>query len=281
MRCGECNAFHMYKEYHPSAPLSPYIDKYWEFKGHPEYGMRINILPDGCTDFIFTLGEVANAVDGSLVMQPYRAYFVGAMTRYSELVTYADTVHMLGIRFLPCGILRFMNLPLHELSNLRISTEDIESPFGHSFAERLCEQENIRAQICFIEEFLIKLMHQCTPKAEEAMLFAVKQINLHNGNLSLHQLADETCMCQRHFERKFKWHTGYTPKEYSRIMKFKYTVDLLRGTSYDNLLSVAIKAGYYDVPHLSKEIKKMSGNTPTHFLASPPPEDGTLTYVKP
>ena len=52
----------MYKEYHPSPLLSPYIDKYWEFKGQPGYGMHINILPDGCTDFIFTLGEALKAV---------------------------------------------------------------------------------------------------------------------------------------------------------------------------------------------------------------------------
>ena len=50
----------MYTEYQPSHLLAPYIDNYWEFKGNPEYGMRIHILPDGCTDFIFTLGEVAD-----------------------------------------------------------------------------------------------------------------------------------------------------------------------------------------------------------------------------
>ena len=71
----------MYTEYQPSHLLVPYIDSYWEFKGNPDYGMRIHILPDGCTDFIFTLGEVANAVEeGSLIMQPYRSYFVGPMT---------------------------------------------------------------------------------------------------------------------------------------------------------------------------------------------------------
>lgn len=271
----------MYKEYPPSPLLAPYIDKYWEFKGQPEYGMRINILPDGCTDFIFTLGEVANAVGESLVMQPYRAYFVGAMTKYSELVTYAETVHMLGIRFLPCGMLRFMNLPLHELTNQRVSTEDLECLFNHSFAERLCEQQSIRGRINLIEHFLVEALHGCIPKAEQPILFAVQQINLHKGNLSLRQLSDETCLCQRHFERKFKIHTGLTPKEYSRIIKFKNTVDLLRSTPFDNLLSVAIQAGYYDVPHLSKEIKKMSGNTPSSFLTSPPPEEGTLTYVRP
>lgn len=63
-------------------------------------------------------------------------------------------------------------------------------------------------------------------------------------------------------------------------MKFKHVVDLLRSTSFDNLLSVAIKAGYYDVSHLSKEIKKMSGNTPSQLLTSAPLEEGTLSYVK-
>ena len=59
----------MYTEYQPSHLLAPYIDNYWEFKGNPEYGMRIHILPDGCTDFIFTLGEVADTVEEeSLIM---------------------------------------------------------------------------------------------------------------------------------------------------------------------------------------------------------------------
>ena len=77
----------MYNEYQPSLLLAPYIDKYWEFKGNPDYGMKINILPDGCTDFIFTLGEVADiAEQESLIMQPYRSYFVGPMSRYSTLI---------------------------------------------------------------------------------------------------------------------------------------------------------------------------------------------------
>ena len=65
----------MYTEYQPSYLLAPYIDNYWEFKGKPEYGMRIHILPDGCTDFIFTLGDVVSTVkEETLVMQPYSAY---------------------------------------------------------------------------------------------------------------------------------------------------------------------------------------------------------------
>ena len=227
----------MYKEYHPSPLLSPYIDKYWEFKGQPGYGMHINILPDGCTDFIFTLGEAPKAVHDSLVMQPYHTYFIGAMTKYSELVTHTVTVHMLGIRFLPCGILRFMDLPLQELTNLRLNADELTSLFTHSFAERLGELGTIQEHLVFIENFLLQALCRYSPKAERSMLFAIQQINRCKG-------------------------------------------DLLRRTSFDNLLSVAIKAGYYDVSHLSKEIKKMSGNAPSQLLTSAPLEEGTLSYVK-
>ena len=94
-------------------------------------------------------------------------------------------------------------------------------------------------------------------------------------------LMDDVCLCQRHFERKFKHYTGFTPKEYSRIVKFKNAVELLRITTSANLLTTAVDAGYYDLVHCSKEIKSMSGNTPASFLSLTVPEETTLTYIEP
>ena len=246
----------MYNEYQPSLLLAPYIDKYWEFKGNPDYGMKINILPDGCTDFIFTLGEVADiAEQESLIMQPYRSYFVGPMSRYSTLITYAKSIHMFGIRFLPCGLFRFMQLPLEELGNQRISTFESGGIFNDSLAERLCEQPYIQDKIRLIESFLTQAL--CTNnKIEKQISYAVDCINLSKGQLPIRSLVENVCLCQRHFERKFKHQTGYSPKEYSRIIKFKNAVDLLRSTSSNQLFSVAIEAGYYDTAHLSKEIRQ-------------------------
>lgn len=102
----------MYNEYQPSLLLAPYIDKYWEFKGNPDYGMKINILPDGCTDFIFTLGEVADiAEQESLIMQPYRSYFVGPMSRYSTLINLCEKHPYV---WYPFSALRF--IPLHAIT---------------------------------------------------------------------------------------------------------------------------------------------------------------------
>lgn len=271
----------MYTEYQPSHLLAPYIDNYWEFKGNPEYGMRIHILPDGCTDFIFTLGEVAHTVEEeSLVMQPYRSYFVGPMKKYSALVTYAESVHMFGVRFLPCGLSCFTRLPLHEFANLRISTDELKTVFDETFVDRLCEQNHVSGRIRVVEEFLLTYLSHSYISADSHVAMAVNLINQSGGKRSVNSLMDEVCLCQRHFERKFKYYTGFTPKEYSRIIKFKNAIESLRCTTSASLLTTAIDAGYYDLAHFSKEIKALSGNTPASFLSSEIPEDTTLTYIE-
>ena len=61
----------MYTEYQPCGLLSAYIDKYWVFKGKTELGTYFKILPDGCCDFIFSIGDTAQCVGTNQpVMQP-------------------------------------------------------------------------------------------------------------------------------------------------------------------------------------------------------------------
>lgn len=269
----------MYTEYQPCSLLSPFIDKYWVFEGSPEFGMRFKILPDGCTDFIFSIGEVANPVERSqMLMQPYRSYFVGPMTKYSELITSTRTIHMLGIRFLASGLAFFTNFPLYELANQRINTIDGLTLFDNFFAETLCEMPDIQARIFLIEKHLTNYLHKNYNPVDKQIISAVNYITQSQGRLPIQRLMDQICICQRHFERKFRNNTGFTPKEYSRIMKFRNALNLLKSTHYDNLLSIAIESGYYDLPHFSKEIKHLSGSTPYTLLSEPMPENTTLTY---
>ena len=212
-------------------------------------------------------------------MQPYRCFFVGPMTTFSELVTNTPSVHMLGVRFHPCGLTAFCKPPLSEFTNQRISSNDLTLLFTDSFAESLCEAQTLQQQICLIERFLIHRLKD-NYEIDPQIPFAVQQINRSKGRLPILQLMDEICICQRHFERKFKAYTGYTPKEYSWIMKFRNTIDLLKNCIPDNLLTIAVEAGYYDLSHFNKEIRQLSGNTPASFLSIPIPEDVLLTYLE-
>lgn len=270
----------MYKEYPPCSLLAPYIDKYWEFQGTLEYGTRMNILADGFTDFIFTLGNATETVNGSMKMQPYHSYFVGPMHTYSELIIRSESIHMVGIRFPPNGLSYFMKLPLHELGNMRISVNELNSIFDDSFAEMLAEQPGIQQRITLIEDFLLKHLFKNDPISDPSIAYAINQINIHKGKLPINHLMNDICLCQRHFERKFKMQTGYSPKKYSSIIKFKNAIELLRDSSFDNLLSVAVRAGYYDVSHLSREVRNLSGSTPYSFLSIPHENEISLIYME-
>ena len=272
----------MYREYQPCGLLAPYVDKIWEFKGSPEYGMRINVLPDGCTDLIFALGGISQPVGSEgRIMPSCRSFFVGPMKRYSELVAYTETVHMVGIRFHPCGLFRFMDLPVQELAGQRISSTDLEIKlFDDSFTERLYELPDLRSRIQCIETVLVRSMYK-HDVVDKQIVFAVNRIHLYHGQREIRLLAEDACLCQRHLERRFKLFTGFTPKEYSRIVKFRQAIDLLKSTTEaNNLLSVAVNAGYYDVSHFLKEVKTLSGGTAESFLSPTLPQEGLLTYIE-
>lgn len=214
-------------------------------------------------------------------MRSHCSYFVGSMNTYTELVAHTESVHILGVRFRPCGLSKFIELPLYELVNQIFCTSDLPTIFGHSFAEMLCEKVNTKQRIDAIEECLTKQLIHSNRSCDKQIVSAVDRIIQSKGIIPIKQLSAEICLCQRHFERKFRICTGYSPKEYSQIVKFWNAIEILRNYNpFDSLLSIAVEAGYYDVPHLSKEVKRLSGNSPYAFLSSPVGDEVKVIHIE-
>lgn len=121
-------------------------------------------------------------------------------------------------------------------------------------------------------DFIFSIDHQ--------MLQATRLIIRSNGMMPIRELTDQLYLGQRHFERKFKHTTGYTPKEFSRITKFRYATRVLRSIKDTDMQQLAIDCGYYDQSHFIKEFRKLSGSNPSAFISLPIPEDDPLTYLE-
>ena len=53
-------------------------------------------------------------------------------------------------------------------------------------------------------------------EVDRQIVWTTGVIRQSGGLLPIRELMSRVCICQRHFERRFKHATGYTPKEYSR-----------------------------------------------------------------
>jgi transcriptional regulator GlxA family with amidase domain len=177
-------------------------------------------------------------------------------------ISYPETVRMFGIRFKPAGITAFTRVSVEEFTNKKVELAQVETLFDKSFYEALPEKQSIEEIITHTENLLIKRL-PCVFYPDRQIIRAVDLIYFAKGQLSPAKTASEVCLCQRHFERKFKSAIGISPKTFAKVIRFKHALRYLRNQPTEDLLTVALECGYYDHTHLIKDFKMFSGNTPT------------------
>jgi AraC-like DNA-binding protein len=243
-----------YQEHPSDARLRPFIETYWTANGFIGKGSASKVLPDGCVDIIFTFDGATGG---------FRSEIIGAMTTFIEVIR-PQSVRMFGIRFKPAGITAFTRVPVEEFTDRMVELAPVDTLFDSSWDETLSEQRSTEAMIDCVNNYLIsRLSRLYLP--DRWMVHAVDLMSLAKGQLSLPAVAAEVCLCQRHFERKFKAATGLSPKMFAKVVRFKQALWYLRHSPHKDLLSIAIGCGYYDHTHLIKEIKAFSGDTPSCF----------------
>ena len=88
-----------------------------------------------------------------------------------------------------------------------------------------------------------------------------------DSGMRIQQLADESCMTVRTFERKFVAEMGLSPKLFARLRRFQLALDRKR-SSGTRWLDVAHDLGYFDQMHMVKEFRAFGGEAPSRLLQS-------------
>jgi AraC-like DNA-binding protein len=243
----------VYKQFRPHPALTPYIDAYWIVRGNQPIPRSYKILPDGCVDIIFNLGNDIPSGSGEIGMKSERAYLVGTMIRYKESVIVEHT-YLAGIRFKPAGFSAFYKFAsLHEFTDQTIECDNILLPDLKQVQQHA---------VSYLNQFFLNRL----TRPKHTLFPVLQSIESCKGQIKVDELAKAHFVTVRQLERSFRQHIGASPKEFIRLVRYQHTLEVLKKKKTDCSLSdIAFDCGYYDQAHLTNEFKYYTGVTPTQL----------------
>jgi AraC-like DNA-binding protein len=229
---------------------------------------RINrVLPN--TSPVLSLriqGSIHYQHPGATTLLP--AYTLSGLRKTPRLIQYeAGTVNLL-IFFRAGGITAFFKTPAHALFNESVSLDYLVQQDALALLEdQLGYAENNNARIAAAEGFLLQQLAGQPPAADSLVMAALQQIQQHQGNLSIRQLAASLYTSPDAFEKHFRKIVGTTPKQFASLIRMKSVTQ--HRSQLTGFTSLALDAGYFDQSHFNKAFKQFTGLTPSDFFQQP------------
>ncbi|MBC8111783.1 MAG: AraC family transcriptional regulator [Verrucomicrobia bacterium] len=168
------------------------------------------------------------------------------------------------IVFHPTGLFNITGISAQELTDQALDAENVFAIPVRFTLEQLQEAGSYQ-EILWIGENFVKSLLPSTNKQIKRLDLVTHQMWQLEGKGSLEGLAREACLSPKQFNRKFLERTGVNPKLYLRIIRFNKAFNLRNRYPECDWLSIALKCGYYDYQHLTKEYIEFTGFTPIAF----------------
>ena len=83
-----------------------------------------------------------------------------------------------------------------------------------------------------------------------------------NGNVPIEKIASLACLSLRQFERVCKERVGFSPKLFSRLIRFSSAYRMRENFPLLSWTSIAYDCGYFDQMHLIRDFKEFTGVAP-------------------
>ncbi len=255
-----------YQVYKPHEKLSGIVQFFWEFEADIVESMPYTHLS---TASIYP--KLAFQYQGN--MEAWHANGVReilfncgfqAQTNQSYQLVADHPVGVFGIYFYPHAIPLLFSIPADEITNSTIEISELIGTLGKELEDKMLTANSNTERIHIITSFLLHRLAQSS-SANHGIIATAKHIVDNRGLVDINRLVEDNFLSQRHFERKFKALTGFSPKLFSRIVRFENSLSAYT-TNKLSLTEVAYACGYYDQSHFIKDFREFSGQHPKAYF---------------
>ncbi|MBO9153344.1 AraC family transcriptional regulator [Chitinophaga sp. GCM10012297] len=249
------------EKFTPSAALFPFVKEYLLIE--TDHATESRTIPG--TSLVLSFRFRGNVKNTAGVTGNIPAASVSGLRKTARTFYYENSSANLLVILRECGMAAFSALPAHELFGQSISSDNIfKGSELRELLERMADARTHRGRVMLLENFLLGKLH--SPKHLPLIGEAVRVIKQQNGLLKVKALADSLHISQDAFEKRFRSHTGATPKQFASIIRLKNLID--KFPTYSSLTDAAYEAGYFDQSHFIKDFKAFTGRTPKDFFSA-------------
>jgi AraC-like DNA-binding protein len=270
-----------YQTFKPHSDLESLVKCYWTLEV-PEQAetQRQLILPDGCVDMCFILGDDIKryTLNEDYIIQ-LRQMLLGQITEpfYIEPTGYVNTF---AVRFYPYGFANFIDLPLNQLSN---KETPLKALFGDIKAAQLSDEINqaqtTNERIAISERFLMERLKEKTT-IDHIVKSIIDSMFSSKGSEPILAILKDDLSKRRQLERNFIKQIGLSPKQLSKVIRLQATLQMLLNDTTNTLTDLAYENKYYDQAHFIKDFREFTGITPRSFLNDDKMALSSLLYKK-
>lgn len=253
----------------PSVPLAAYVKTFWVLEHDVPAGEQYvyRSLADGLTEMVFHYKGVFKALTPGVPLVHSGSFVHGQSSVYKRFAT-TESFGIFGVYFYPFALPRLFGLPACAFSNQMPTLQETLGRKGLQLEQRMLAAKDNRERCNIITAFLEKQLLQ-HPLLHNAALQPIQHIVAAKGNISVRQLAQAFSLSTRQFERRFKEMAGFSPKLFSRIIRFQSALEQY-GNRSKSLTEIAHEYGYYDQAHFIHDFQSFSGYNPhQYFYGSP------------
>ncbi|HVH05386.1 MAG TPA: helix-turn-helix domain-containing protein, partial [Myxococcota bacterium] len=184
----------------------------------------------------------------------------------------AGTMSGVQVDLTPTGARRLFGVPMSELAGRTVAIEDLLGAGARELIGRVADARGWAARFAVIDAWLLRRLAQPADRAIEhawSVLFAS------GGRAPIGALAKELGWSHRRLIARFRDQIGMAPKQLARVIRFENVLEALRhGRGAPRWTELALDHGYYDQAHLIREVRALTGETPTELFARLLPDLG-------
>lgn len=253
----------------PPPALADVVRFYWVFEIEGINGLPYvyRSMADGCAELVFHYeGPFQEVVaNGKLAPTLATLHAQSAIHRRFEV---RQNFGIFGAYIYPSALPQLFGYSAAALSGEMPELPALLGSDGAVLEERILIAENNQERADILSGFLLKRMGKGKPGNVMAQ-HAVRLMLASNGQVSPTKLSDHLSISLRQLERQFKDYAGFSPKTFSRILRFQSAIKEF-GNGSKRLVEIALDCGYYDQAHFNHDFNQFSGYAPGEYFFGRP-----------